>query len=359
MRRPAIIATTALLMLPAPALAADTWVSPLGNDLNACTTAAPCLTTQRASLQMPDGGTMTITGDLPNQTLNNYRPTAPATVVCTRGVLITRIDAKGTKDVTFDGLEQCTTRLFNFERSTGPTGSNTQRITVRGQTNVGSVRFLNSTTDLTIDNNFIRHGNVGITAPGRTTPADASSRVTITGNTIANMDQDAIQMSDVTDVVIEDNAIRDIHDSRASTDPPTCHTDGTSENPGLPSCYHSDGIQTAGGASNWTIKRNLIQATSQGIILQGNTPAVPRPTIGVTVRQNLIVGPTNAAMFNGVYLLDAEQNIACGTLNGILYSWYSTSATPTDGIIRDNIVSSYFEQAPAVADDTGNRVVDC
>lgn len=358
-----ILALAALALLPAPALATDTWVSELGNDLNPCTETQPCASMQRAAGLMSDGGTMRLVGTLPNQTLTNYRPAVPARVALTRGAFVSRLDAKGTWDTTFDGAQQATIRLINLERSTGTGGAWDQRITIRGMTNLGTVRFI-ETTDLNVEQNLMRDGNTGIVGRLNTSPAQ---RVQIADNYFDDFEQDAIQINDANQVTITGNLFHDIHDDRASTDPPTCYTDGSGlPNPGgLPSCYHSDAIQTSGGATNWSITHNSITAATNGIILQGNTPAVPRQTSGVLIDLNRIAqtspdsGPTNAIELNGVYAATVTHNIACGRLNGIHYSPYSTTAVPTDGTIRENLVSGYVEQAPAVADDADNKTIAC
>lgn len=331
-----------LLLFPAAAQA-DTYVGSLGSDTNACTTVAPCKNILRAAQMAGASGTVQVLPGLHSaQVFNGFQPTAPVTVVVQPDAVVPSLELRGTRDIVLDGsLKRGRVGSWNIQRG----ASWTQRITIR-QMDVGGIQFLNNVTDLLITHSQFQSGcSVGVGAPGRTTTADRSYRVTIQFTQFEGC-KDAVAIGDVEDLSILSNWCIDAK-------PPASDPN-----------YHTDCFQVTGGVTNLRAEENTCQnAEDQCMIFQGWTPAVPRPTTILAILRNKLTkgtqGPTNALMLNGVTGGLVSQNIACGRTNGIAIE--SMQGHPSTGVtFRDNLVSQFRAAPGQVYDyDASNRTVAC
>lgn len=340
------------------------YVSPTGSSTGPGTESSPYLTIGQAAAHLPNGGEVWLTpGTYPAEQLVNVRPTATITVHVPLGAKHGGLDFRGTRDFTIDGDHmRGVVGSFNLDKSTGALAGGSGRITVQGVDTSG-VRFVNRAFELSVRDSYIHDGSGnGIGAPGRATTdattgqsPDRSRDIVIDGNLIERFSQDAVQISDVLNLTFTGNTVRDVRDPRSETG--ECVGAGQPNPLGLPECTHNDGFQIPGGVTNALIARNhFSRITTQTMIIQGNTPAVPRKTDGVIVRENVALDSGTALQVNSVLGLVVERNVLMARTSGLTYD-SGFGIVPTDGVIHNNVLSSLRIAGGAQAEVTDNVIV--
>jgi hypothetical protein len=171
--------------------------------------------------------------------------------------------------------------------------------------------------DITLTYNWVHDCDHGLTGPG---PSKQSRRITIAGNRFEHFDLDGIQFVDWSDVTIDRNTIRDMHDPEGKN--------------------HADGIQSIGGNRRVRITRNEISDSRHQLILVQDS--LSGPSRDVRVESNLLHGAgANALDAISVYGLRVTGNTIWHSRGGIFVG-IGKSGQPRRNVFAGNIVSLFY-----------------
>lgn len=279
-RRMLVASLVATLALPASAGAA-VHVQPSSTDATAVQKGVA------AAIAAGDPAVMLEPGAYTAQTIQAQHATAAPVTITGIGAILGAVTVKASDGLTFDTLDF--NGRLSIQTITGLTGPSHDIAVKRSRFLGGGVQIINNASNVTVENNLFLGSSAAVIGPGRINASYTSRHILIDGNVIQGS-TDGIQFGYWDDVTIRDNAIRDLHDPRARTDPPTCHPAGTTD-PSTPECIHNDAVQFTGPTEGATLEGNTVDGSdSQGFLIQ----AMNGPISNVVVRRNVLTNVSNA-----------------------------------------------------------------
>jgi hypothetical protein len=297
------------------------FVSPTGSDAAAGTSLTP-LATLQAALLKNDPHIVVEPGEYTAQTAQR-RPATMTTIEAWGATFLGGLPMKGSKNLTLRGgrIEGTT----NLESSSGST-SPPEDIVLFGVEIKGTVKILNLAKRIVLAKLHIHDSGAGVTFPGResiaqspTTSTLVSDGVSILDCLIERMTADGIQATDVNNLLVKGNTIRNIHDPAG--------------------IQHNDCVQLGGGNVHVQIIDNdLDDSGAQLLFLQDAI----RPISDVLVKGNTILRcAAVACQAQGIADLRFVDNFLDGGDEGSL--WLRSGFRgdlPADTIVMNNFFRS-------------------
>jgi hypothetical protein len=305
--------------IPAAATTKTVHVSPSGDDQGDGSSQDPLKTIAAGVKAAGPGGTVMLAdGDYPRFTDADPNRAEPVRIVAerSRGARIAGADVGGAANLKFDGL------VFTNMVALGDDGRPARDITITNSeltTDRKAVCMImrGGSQNITLTYNWVHDCDHGLTGPG---PSKQSRHITISGNRFEHFDLDGIQFVNWSDVTIDRNTIREMHDPAGKN--------------------HADGIQSIGGNRRVTITHNEISDSRHQLILVQDS--LSGPSRNVTIESNLLHGAgSNALDAISVYGLRVTGNTIWHSRGGIFVD-IGKSGQPRRNLFAGNIVSLFY-----------------
>jgi hypothetical protein len=305
--------------VPASVTGTVVHVAPTGDDQGDGSAQDPLRSIDAGVDAAGPGGTVVLAdGDYPQFKDDDGDRAEPVRIVAerSRGARIDGADVGGAANLTFDGV------VFANMVVLGDDGRPARDITITNSeltTDRKAVCMImrGGSSDITLTYNWVHDCDHGLTGPG---PSKQSRHIMIAGNRFEHFDLDGIQFVNWSDVTIDRNTIRDMHDPEGKN--------------------HADGIQSIGGNRRVRITHNEISDSRHQLILVQDS--LSGPSRDVTIESNLLHGAgANALDAISVYGLRVVGNTIWHSRGGILVD-VGKSGQPRRNLFAGNIVSLFY-----------------